>query len=136
MIEGWLLYEEPGEACGDGDQEESGGEAEPGVKLKEAEGDEALEDGVVKDVGSVGEVSPTGGADDVREDEAGSKGKGGDGEWAEEEPSSVKVQDVEESGGKHDPTAVALELGQVVVDESADEEEAELAGELDGDRLA
>ena len=135
MIEGWLLYEEPGEACGGGDQEKSGAEAEPGVKLEESEGDEALEDGVVEDVGSVGEVSPTGGADDVRKDEAGSKGEGGDGEWAKEEPSSVKVQDVEERGGEHDPTAVALELRQVVVDKRADEEEAELAGELDGDRL-
>lgn len=105
------------------------------MKLKEAEGDEALEDGVVEDVGSVGEVSPTGGADDVREDEAGTEGEGGDGEWTEEEPSGVKVQDVEEGGGEHDPAAVTLELRQVVVDERADEEEAELAGKLDGDRL-
>ena len=105
------------------------------MKLEETDGDEALKDGVVEDVSSVGEVSPTGGADDVREDEAGSEGEGGDGEWAEEEPSGVKVQDVEERGGEHDRATVALELRQVVVDECADEEEAELSGELDGERL-
>ena len=105
------------------------------MEIEESEGDEALDDGVVEDVGTVGEVSPAGGTDDVRKNEACSEGEGGDGEWTEEEPTRVQVKDVKERGGEHDPAAVAFELRQVVVDEGPDEEEAELAGELDAERL-
>jgi len=126
-----LLNAEPREDCTYGDEYEDEAYGRPGMNGEEACGDDELDDGPMQDVRAVGEVSPAGGAFDMRHEEASAEDEDADGGGTEEEPVRPDVQTVREDGEDGQQLAVFSEEVEVVEDERADQEEGELTGELD-----